>query len=1169
MSKQTVFNVQNAPLRYGISLIEASAGTGKTFTLAMLVLRSVVEQNIAIDQLLVVTFTKAATEELKTRIRQRFTEARQYCLDAQLNKDSNLRSWLNSLSIPREQIQLRLDFALQNMDQAGVFTIHGFCQRVLAEHALESGQLFNSELRGDLAQVELQCVDDYWRRQVYPLTAWQASVVCQDCQTPEQLLNSLGSIDATLECFPKPLDGRALLDKMQDLARQASSHIKSILNAIHAVAEDGKFNETYLNNLPQNLDEWTDWLDAKSVLKPELEMLSSVEVMKGLNGNKFRRSKKNPLSSEEQKTNYLQANAIDCQVIDALLSTLHEVKVNFRSAAWAQLHQQIDATLQAMNVLSFDQLITRLAEALQGDKGSLLITALQQRFQVALIDEFQDTDQNQWQIFSSVFDSPQHALYLIGDPKQAIYKFRGADVFTYFAVQQQAQQHYTLGYNWRSHPQLVAAVNRLFARTDPFVFKQLQYIDVTAARKVDEGEIKLKAQPSAPFVIKHMPPNDKSDYWSVRQKETVQQTIMSSICAEIVDLLIQGEIISKQQSRSVCPRDIAILVRGNQEAERYQQALADYNVPSLLNNKASVFKSHEAINLYHVLQAIAQPGQLTTLKQALAINWFALDGQYLYALEQNQHALDGWLARFQQYYECWQQQGLMSMWRQVVETEKLSVKIANLPQAERILTNLQHLLELIQQAVVDEHLSVHKTLAWISHAIQQDERFNGDSVQLRLESDEQAVRIITMHSAKGLEYPVVFCPSLWERKLQLKQQKQRVKCHEQGKLLVDLGSENFEMRKQQALQEELAEELRLCYVALTRAKYRCYLYWADVHTQKEANDSALAYLLDFKGQDFNAQQQALQQLCNEHSEAVCYQLLEIEPNSVRLYQASHEAVDLQCRQRHRNLFSYWQMSSYTGLSALSQQDAPELPEDKADEMEHLSTMHESEPALPKGAHTGNVLHQLLEDIDFDELARGENIASQRKQACRHYGLKIERGGLIDELLQNVVTTPLSFDNGFCLSQLSPAQCLKEMPFYLSQKSMNTREINAILAECPTYQTLDNRQMSGYLTGFIDLICEYQGRYYVMDYKSNALPDYQTKTLVDAMREHNYGLQYWLYTVVLHQYLKQRLPSYDYETHFGGVKYLFMRGMQPQLAGSGVFSDRPALLQIERLSSVFN
>jgi exodeoxyribonuclease V beta subunit len=386
-------------------------------------------------------------------------------------------------------------------------------------------------------------------------------------------------------------------------------------------------------------------------------------------------------------------------------------------------------------------------------------------------------------------------------------------------------------------------------------------------------------------------------------------------------------------------------------------------------------------------------------------------------------------------------------------------------------------------------------------------------------------------------------------------------------MIADLGSEQFERRRAQALTEELAEDLRVLYVAVTRAKFRCYLAWADARTENTPNASALAWLLEFADAGFSGQQEKFKTLCAANPETFAFKLLPVSCGIGQIYRKSATAQTLQAKSRQRSLHTPWQMSSYTALSALSLNDAPELPADKAGEIQ--ATMEPSSTLLPRGANTGNVVHELLEKNSCADLAQRKDISQQRNQACRRYGLMLERPEVIDELLRAVVATPLSkTDSSFCLMNLEEKRCLKEMPFYLSMRTMDAAYINRILQDTPAFQPLSAKQLSGYLTGFIDLICEHQGRYYVMDYKTNDLGDYEPQTLTEAMREHNYGLQYWLYTVVLHRYLAQRLQDYRYDSHFGGVRYLFVRGMRPDMPMSGVYQDRPDLAKVEALARLF-
>jgi exodeoxyribonuclease V beta subunit len=1222
------FDAASAVLHPGINLIEASAGTGKTFAIAMLALRFIVERGLSIEQLLIVTFTKAATEELKERIRARLADAKR-ALDGQTgNGDNALAAWMQTLPVDKALARQRLQLALLDIDRAGIFTIHGFCQRVLNEHALESGQVFGAELSGDLHAIRRQIAADFWRLRVVSVAPHIAAVYTAQCATPDALLHAAGNIADDVPLFPADGDSDAALAALRDAAQRVLERLPDAAAAIGGALPDNYFKSAYGETFASRAQALQDWLaaflrsDGGNVPElPALDVLARQTLLDALNGNKFRSSKAQ--SGEQRKQQYLAELGIDSAPFDALQDAFRRFNAAFRCEFVRYLRREREKILRQRNEMSFDDLIGRLAQALSGERSQWLQNVLRQRFKAALIDEFQDTDQQQWLIFATLFGAGGAYLYLIGDPKQAIYKFRGADIFSYFDAQRQAQRHYTLEYNWRSQPPLVEAVNALFNRhARPFWFEQLHFITVQAALAEEHPQFLPPLQ-----LWQLAESGSKDGYWTAGK---ARQAIQAAVVQEILQLC-GGE----PPFPPTPAQDIAVLVRTNRSAREYQQALQAAGVPAVLNSVESVFAAPEARDLYALLQALAAPGDGALLRQALTLPWFGLDGRALYRLGNDEAALDEWTLRFQNYHRQWQEKGFMAMMLAVLQRENVRAQLARYGNAERQIANIQHLLELVQQACIEEHLGIRKTLEWLRAAVAEAEYNNADDRQLRLESDAQAVQIVTLHRSKGLEYPLVFCPDLWQRGDRLTKETYLVECHEQGRRIADLGSERFEARREQALQEELAEDLRIVYVALTRAKYRCYLVWADVRTKERANASALAYLLFSEGgaawrealKDFGfaAQRQALQSFCAQ-SRGFRYRLLDAEPlpafetpcsafveketadflaernefappSSLEKKAAGGDS-SLTALTRTRNLHTDWQMSSYTALSALSLHDAPELPEDKAQEagiQEHgrqqassypcsldsgnpcrndevilKSTTLPPDDGLPKGAHTGNVVHELLETLDFRLLAEGGDIAAARRQACRRYGLAPEQPQQIDALLQSVVQTPLSADDAeFYLANIPARQCVKEMPFYLAMPRLGTEAINRILDACPAFQPLQPKQLQGFLTGFIDLVCRYRGRYYVLDYKTNALADYRTPHITAAMREHNYGLQYWLYALVLHRYLQNRLPGYDYAKHFGGIRYLFVRGMAPEQPMRGVYEDLPDYARLQLLADLFD
>lgn len=1167
------FNPVNTQLLTGINLIEASAGTGKTYTIAFLVLRFIVEQNLAIKNILVVTFTNAATEELKDRIRKCLVETRLRfkgnIKSSDSANDANIRLWLDNLSLEPDLILQRLNNALMDIDQAGIFTIHGFCQRILAEHALESGQLFDSELSGDISEIKQACADDFWRKNIYQRSAWEAALLRAQYQTPDQLLASVDSIDSDLIVFPDYEDLELKLIKLRQLVNKKKQGLASSLQIIKEKLQEEKFKKSFTDDFSFHSQALVDWLNEDSTTNPDFSIFTEQGLTDALNGHKFKTSKANPESSADQKQAYISGLSIDIESFEQLNSAINKISLFFRRSLLQTLREDVDNKLQQLNILSFDHLISRLAEALKDKKGRVLCQEIRKRYQAALIDEFQDTDQNQWFIFSTLFNQSAHYLYLIGDPKQAIYKFRGADIYTYFAAQQHAHHHYTLGQNWRSHPQLVAGINTLFDRKNAFFSNDLAFYPTNAALTSEQGVL-IKGEYELPPLVIWQLNKGEVDYWSTG-KASIE--IKTAIVSEILQLLSADFFIKSKQKKVLQAKDIAILVRNHSQAKEFQLALNETGITAVINSKESVFSSSEAADLYILLVAIAQPANYALLKQALSLTWFGLNGQQLFQTINDERVMDHWLSRFQDYQQLWQLKGLMAMLQNLLTTENVLSNLCKDNQAERSITNLKHCIELIQQAALDEHLGINKTLDCLHKNITgaTSSLVSADEQQLRLESDEDAIKIITLHSSKGMEYPIVFCPYLWQRGDRLKKEKLIIKCHEKAKMIADLGSEQFEQHRQVALDEELAEQLRIFYVAVTRAKYRCYINWADVRTKANANESAMAYLLGFSADNFSQQQKKLQTFSENQPSVFEYRLLQTgqETSITGTTQLSEQKFSWFCNQRQRKLYSHWQMSSYTALSSLTVHDSPEIPDDKAREALPVKSLEQNTTELPRGAHTGNVIHDLLENIPFQTLSEENDISELRDRACLRYGLKTGSPEQIDLLLKNTVSTLFSSEGeSFSLNQLNAQECLKEMPFYLTMKTINVSQINQLLKDCPTYQPLSEKTMCGYLTGFIDLICQHQGKYYVMDYKSNRLESYQQEALVLAMREHNYGLQYWIYTLVLHLYLKKRIRDYSYEQHIGGVKYLFVRGMNKNQKNSGVYQTRPKLKKIEQLAELF-
>lgn len=1153
------FDPFTTPLQTGINLIEASAGTGKTYSITMLVVRYLLESDITIDQLLVVTFTNAAAQELRQRIRQRLLEVRNV-LNGEVCEDQGVVDWVASMAVAPEALVKKLTVALADLDYASIVTIHSFCQRTLSQYALESGQGFNAELIDNIAPLKQQIVEDFWRLETYHRNAEQVISLLDVAKTPEQLQKSIAGFSANVNILPRLKSLDDYFEQQAALIRALPQYLSLLLPAILSVQEDQsaflkkKFHDTFSTDsliIKQWLEE-----GAKPSLLPLSALLTLTADM--LNGNKLR--------GEQKKQDFLQQNNLDFSLINQLQQCSKNIAMAFKSACYHYVEAELSLRLTEANQLSHNDVITNLAEAIKrSDTEDGLKILLQKQFPVVMIDEFQDTDQAQWSIFSSFVDDCDNTIYLIGDPKQAIYKFRGADIYSYLEAQRQAQQRYTLAINYRSQQSLVDGINTFFDVENPFNIAEIEYHSVSAANvepQLFRGE---QAYEKLAFRGLEENPDHKKGLWP-GNKSTAKNHIQAHVVDEICQML-RAENEVKISGQPVEPADIAILVRSNTTASQYQQALHAVGVTSIINSKSSVFHTQEAQSLSIILTAITQPYNITAIRHALCQPWFGYNGQALYQLLDDVEATEQWLINFQRYHEQWRDQGILVTLNQLMAEHNVVSHLAKQGQLERCLTNINHLLEVLQQYASENKLSMQKLLQWFMR-VQHDTDYY-DAQVLRLESDADAVKIITVHGSKGLEYPIVFCPDLWGHN---KSKDTSIALFTRDtQTYIDLGSEQFQENKEQQNIEENAEALRLLYVAITRAKYRCIVYWA---TQNKPT-SPLAHIIEqHSGEDWLSRLATL--ACNnpeiiEYSElASNYDATLPLNNNILL--ANSEA--LSCRIIERDLNpNPWVMSSYSGLAyhSIDASSLPELPVDKAEENERSALVVDE---LPKGAHTGNLIHDLLEYNSFASL--GESVCSEEYKALRDEGITRYAGDshfdtdLVDSLLQRTVNTVLSkHDSAFTLANLDEAQCLKEMPFYFKVENLNTQDVNELLRHDPAYLELNWQQMRGQLTGFIDLVCEYQGRYYVMDYKTNYLEHYSEETMTHAMHEHNYGLQYWIYSLVLHRYLKQTLMGYDFNEHFGGVRYLFVRGMNPEIPCSGVFESYPQLSILDDLGAAFN
>ena len=1163
-------NPLTLPLR-GERLIEASAGTGKTFTIGLLYLRLLLglggenaySRPLSVEEVLVVTFTEAATAELRGRIRENIHQMRLACIRG---KSSNPMHQLLLEQMPDlNQAAAQLLAAERQMDEAAIFTIHGFCQRMLNLNAFESGMLFEQELIEDEQALLKQSTADFWRRQCYPLTLDVARIIAAEWSGPDSLLTTLRPwLQGESPGLKRPpaagetLESRharnlARIDAIKQQWQALSADVEGMISA--SGVDKRSYSSKHLPNWVARVTQWASSETLDYQLPKELERFGQ-QVL-------------------DEKTK--KGEAPRHSLFEAIDQFLAE-PLSLRDVIIAQALTDVRATVQREKrlraLLGFDDLLSKLDEALQQPGGVLLAETIRARFPVAMIDEFQDTDPQQYRIFRSLYiNQPEQALFLIGDPKQAIYAFRGADIFTYLRARNEVSAHYTLDTNWRSSPEMVESVNRLFSQLDsPFLFSAIPFQPVMPA--APNQTLKLifdeQQQPALRFWLQPGEGVGNSDY---------QQFMAQQCAADISRWLVAGQqgraCLGKGEAlKPVRASDITVLVRSRNEAGLIRDALNALSIPSVyLSSRDSVYTTPEARELLWLLQAIQAPEQERLLRSALATSIFAIDAATLDALTQNEREWDALVEQFAVWQQLWHQRGVLPMLRDVMIRRQLAENMLASENGERRLTDLMHLGELLQEASVQLE-SPHALVRFLAQQIARPNS-QASSQQLRLESDRHLVQIITIHKSKGLQYPLVWLPFAAGFR-----EAASALYHDRDTFTALLDVQGDAQSLALAEEERLAEDLRLLYVALTRSVYHCSVGIAPLikgtrkkEGESDLHKSALGYLVQ-QGEAADAQQlsQRLNALTGEGIALVEEGLLPGE-----MWQDAQLGDEvLSSRDITRALADVWRVTSYSGLQqhhssplldALPNFDIDAAGEEEKGEEAALTPHH-----FPRGAAPGTFLHGLFESIDFTEPPDSVWLEDQ----LQHNGYPLSWLPVLEQWIDRVLHTPLNAE-GLTLSAIKSSERLIEMEFYLPINNLLTAaDLDALLRRHDSLSQqaapLDFRQVRGMLKGFIDLVFRWQGKYYLLDYKSNWLGDshaaYTPEAMAQAMIGHRYDLQYQLYTLALHRYLQHRLPDYDYQRHFGGVFYLFLRGMDGSSPDNGIFATRPAEAFVEEIDALF-
>ncbi|MDD2391165.1 MAG: exodeoxyribonuclease V subunit beta [Desulfobacterales bacterium] len=1157
----------------GVNLIEASAGTGKTYTIAGLFLRLVIEQGFSVDQILVVTFTRAATDELKGRIRSRLIEAKEAFLRGG-SRDGLIGALADGCHDPSVGLE-RIHDALVDFDRAQIFTIHGFCQRLLQEHAFETAGLFDTELVTDQSRLLQTVADDYWRKSMYTAPVEFVSFCMgQSGSGPGVFLSLLGRLKSpSVRIIPGmnvPSSegfGFEHLDEFRNLIRRLRSRWRVSRDEVAELLKSPSLNGTVYGGVTPKKGT-TDPPKRLATVAAMLEDMDRFADDKHIGFplfDKFERFTADKLQSSVKKGQPTPDHDLFClcdeiwKKADLLTAEMREAllmaKRRFIDFAWKELARQ----KRQSNIVFFDDLLTLVKQALIAGGSSRLISAVRDRYAVALVDEFQDTDPVQYDIFNTFFSAENSTLFMIGDPKQAIYSFRGADIFSYMDAADHAGKQYTLRENWRSHPRLIQAVNTVFSGTrHPFVFSQIGF-DPAISGKPEAFETDQLAPDAsgAPLTLWYLSSELYAKEGKPVNKTDAEPVIARAVADEICRLIHQPG------TARVRAGDIAVLVRTNRQAAMIRDCVAEQNIPSVVTGTENVFDSHEADEMQRILLSLSEPADLDRLRAALAADMLGISGNRIDAVQDDFLWWEQKVADFRAYRNLWAGHGFIRMFRLFMARENVKSRLLGFIDGERRLTNVLHLSEILHQQSVERHLGIKGLLKWL--AVQKDpSAARTDAFQLRLERDEFAVKIVTIHKSKGLEYPVVFCPFSWHGSEVTGSDILFHDMDESRQLTCDLGSEDQEIHRKAAQNELLAENLRLLYVALTRARTRCYLVWGRIN---KAQTSALAYLFhaDEKIDPDNIPG-AMKTLFSSKTD------MDLMVDLKRLAAASDGSIDIQplpqtaceahgriqtvedrlfCRKFAGHIDTSWKISSFSALVSgmFSGRPALEIELPDRDDSPVVSGSLDSDSgritdltdifSFPKGARAGLFFHDIFEHLDF-AAENPDKMTDLVTCKLREYGFESIWADTVCRMVEQVLSVPLAAGrNDFVLSAVRNADRLNEMEFYFPILPVSPRGLSQIFARygkdpagdafAGQIGKLTFSPARGFMKGFMDMVFRFDGRFYLLDWKSNVLgtdiADYDTPRLSIAMSSHGYILQYCLYTLALHQYFQNRIPGF--------------------------------------------
>lgn len=1157
-SESKNFNVTEVALS-GTNLIEASAGTGKTFSIAILVLRMIVEKNIPIDKQLIVTFTNYAVAELQERIRNFLSQAVEIVSLSEKDLEENAEKYEKIIlqicnNYPdKKELRDRLRQSQLLLDEASIVTIHGFCQRMLNEFAFESGQNFQVELQADVSYLIDRVTNEFWRNEIS--TIEPGIFEFKDLEKTRSffrdiLVGGMSDIRFDVHASNPLLNGSSLQDIFAEFKKTRDELI-----------DDGNFlintfdanSNTIIADVLSN--RYSRDRYEKLVDNPDAFLKSVLDYYR-VNWNKIAGYYEKFTSPfwTDVKIYVEKEKELEKYKTNLLVSILYSKQTFY--------HHRLTGLIEDSGILTFDHLISNLHRSIVINNNQNLKRLIRSKYAAVFIDEFQDTDLVQFELFEKLFiegrSEESSTLFLIGDPKQSIYSFRGADVESYLHAKSKVENCYSMNVNFRSSPKMIKAANEFFTASGDDVFGYGEgkdsglFIGYTEVESRHENKKLLKDGKEFDQSLLFCEANN-ADTINMHIVNTAKFLLNPAENFQLMDKDGHIELLK--------PKDIAILTLKKIAGREIKKILHKNNVPAVSIDDEMVTKSVEAKEMVLILQAILNPS-ISHINSALFLTF--LNTVYKSRSKENlpvQFVNEiSAVEKFADYRRIIEENGFYQAFMSLMDDFSVEETLSGSNASQRSLSNILQLSEILHDLQYRKGLSTEELVDWLKRATTSDAG-KDDEYALRIESDEEAISIMTLHKSKGLEFPIVFIQGLKDaeikehRLVKLKSPNPTDIADSVRTLRHPLDLNDQEMGE--IIKYERQEIRRLIYVGITRAAYQCYVFYSNSGLGKAG---APLFEMYQKVQDSMVVDKKLEPQSIDSD----LKISGSEKDTISL--ASFNAANAVAST------SPWSILSYTALRR-THEITPTLPGKVHSDYDQFIFYN-----LPRGANAGTKLHELFENIHFQsDFGDFESLSEYEKKQLTLFNKKRDKGEddfsrEIAEMLHNVLSAKIEADHdSFALKEIPAEKKIQEMEFDFSLNQSKVTALEPLLSQYNIKLNPDLKEMHGIMNGFIDLLFEHNGRFYILDWKSNHLgydvSDYIGDSLNAAMNDNQYKLQYLIYTIAVHRYLKQRLGEhYNYETHFGGAIYVFLRGAR---AGekSGIYFERLEERFVEEMDKV--